>query len=134
MTSKTKGTVEKPPKNASTKRGLNHVITQQSWGLFFTLLDYKLSERGGQLIKVDPRYTSQICNECGYVSKKNRKSQSKFVCIACGHSANADINVSKNILDRGIYGNNASLKKLFRLWMKNLPHSWGGVSTFRHDH
>ena len=43
---------------------------------------------------VDPRYTSQICNECGYVSKKNRKSQSKFVCVAYGHSANADINAS----------------------------------------
>jgi len=58
MTSKTKGTVENPSKNASAKRGLNRVITQQSWGLFFELLEYKLRERGGQLIKVDPRYTS----------------------------------------------------------------------------
>jgi putative transposase len=110
MTSKTKGTVEKPSRNASAKRGLNRVITQQSWGLFFELLEYKLSERGGQLIKVDPRYTSQECNECGHISKENRKSQDKFVCTACGHSANADVNASKNILARGIYGNNASLK------------------------
>jgi putative transposase len=110
MTSKTKGTVEKPSKNASAKRGLNRVITQQSWGLFFELLEYKLSERGGQLIKVDPRYTSQECNECGHISKENRKSQDKFVCTACGHSANADVNASKNILARGIHGNNASLK------------------------
>jgi putative transposase len=110
MTSKTKGTVEKPSKNASAKRGLNRVITQQSWGLFFELLEYKLQERGGQLIKVDPRYTSQACNECGHISKKNRKSQDKFVCTSCGHSANADINASKNILARGIHGNNASLK------------------------
>jgi len=110
MTSKTKGTVEKPSKNASAKRGLNRVITQQSWGLFFELLEYKLQERGGQLIKVDPRYTSQTCNECGHISKKNRKSQDKFVCTSCGHSANADINASKNILARGIHGNNASLK------------------------
>jgi putative transposase len=110
MTSKTKGTVEKPSKNASAKRGLNRVITQQSWGLFFELLEYKLQERGGQLIKVDPRYTSQACNECGHISKENRKSQDKFVCTSCGHSANADINASKNILARGIHGNNASLK------------------------
>jgi putative transposase len=110
MTSKTKGTVEKPSKNASAKRGLNRVITQQSWGLFFELLEYKLEERGGQLIKVDPRYTSQACNKCGHISKKNRKSQDKFVCTSCGHSANADINASKNILARGIHGNNASLK------------------------
>lgn len=108
MTSKTKGTVEKPSKNASAKRGLNRVITQQSWGLFFELLEYKLSERGGQLIKVDPKFTSQTCNECGHISKENRKSQDKFVCTACGHTANADVNASKNILARGIHGNNAS--------------------------
>ena len=110
MTKATKGTVDKPSKNASAKRGLNRVITQQSWGLFFELLEYKLSERGGELIKVDPKFTSQTCNECGHVSKENRKSQDKFVCTACGHTANADINASKNILARGIHGNNASLK------------------------
>jgi len=100
----------KPSKNAKAKRGLNRVITQQSWGMFFELLEYKLKERGGQLIKVDPKYTSQTCNECGHISKENRKSQEKFVCTACGHSANADINASKNILARGIHGNHASLK------------------------
>jgi len=110
MTKAIKGTVEKPSKNASAKRGLNRVITQQSWGLLFELLEYKLKERGGQLIKVDPKFTSQTCNECAHVSKENRKSQDKFVCTACGHTANADINASKNILDRGIHGNNASLQ------------------------
>ena len=79
-------------------------------GFFFEFLDYKLKQGGGQLIKVDPKYTSQTCNECGHISKENRQSQSKFVCTACGYSANADINASKNILDRGIHGNNASLK------------------------
>jgi len=110
MTSKTKGTVEKPSKNAKAKRGLNRSITQQSWGMFFELLEYKLQEIGGQLIKVDPKFTSQTCNECGYISKENRKSQDKFVCTSCGHTANADINASKNILARGIHGNNASPK------------------------
>ncbi len=42
--------------------------------------------------------------------KENRQSQAKFVCISCGHTANADINASKNILARGIHDNNASLK------------------------
>ena len=110
MTKATKGTVEKPSKNAKAKRGLNRSITQQSWGMFFELLEYKLKENGGELIKVDPKFTSQTCNKCGHVSKENRQSQSKFVCTSCGHSANADINASKNILDRGIHGNNACLK------------------------
>jgi len=110
MTKATKGTVEKPSKNAKAKRGLNRSITQQSWGMFFELLEYKLKANGGELIKVNPKFTSQTCNKCGHISKENRQSQSKFVCTSCGHTANADINASKNILDRGIYGNNACLK------------------------
>ncbi len=107
MTKATKGTVERPAKNVSAKRGLNRSIPQQSWGMFFEFLEYKLKERGGGLVKVDPRYTSQTCNKCGHVSKDNRKMQAKFVCTACGHTANADVNAAKNILARGIHGNNA---------------------------
>jgi len=110
MTKATKGTIEKPSKNASAKRGLNRAITQQSWGLFFEFLEYKLIERGGKLVRVDPKFTSQTCNKCGHISKENRKSQDKFVCTSCGHSANADINAAKNIRARGIHGSNASLK------------------------
>ncbi len=108
MTKAIKGTVEIPAKNAKAKRGLNRSIIQQSWGLLFKMLEYKLEERGGQLIKVDPKYTSQTCNNCGHISKQNRKSQSRFVCDACGYARNADVNGAKNILDRGIHGNNAS--------------------------
>ncbi|MDD3591388.1 MAG: transposase [Sulfurovum sp.] len=110
MTKATKGTVETPVKNAKAKRGLNRVITQKSWGMFFEMLNYKLRENGGQLIKVDPKFTSQTCNKCGHVSKENRKTQDKFVCDSCGHSDNADTNAAKNILARGIHGNNASLQ------------------------
>ena len=110
MTKSAKGTEEKPGKNVAQKRGLNRSITQQSWGMFFELLEYKLIENGGTLIKVAPEFTSQICNCCGHVSKENRQSQAKFVCTACGHSDNADSNASKNIRDRGIHGSNASLQ------------------------
>ena len=101
MTKSAKGTTKTPGKNVAQKRGLNRAITQQGWGMFFELLGYKLGERGGQLIKVPPQYTSQSCNKCGHISKYNRKSQSKFVCTACGHTENADINAAKNILKLG---------------------------------
>ena len=52
----------------------------------------------GQLIAVHPAYTSQSCSACGHCEKDNRKSQSLFVCMACGHQANADINAARNIL------------------------------------
>lgn len=110
MTKSAKGTEEKPGKQVAQKRGLNRSITQQSWGLFFELLEYKVKARGGKFVKVDPRHTSQTCNCCGHVSSENRLKQEKFVCKACGHKDNADVNAAKNIRDRGIHGSNASLQ------------------------
>ena len=49
---------------------------------------------------VQPEYTSQRCPECGCVHKSNRKNQSEFECMECGHRANADANASVNIKDR----------------------------------
>ncbi len=48
-----------------------------------------------------PHYTSQECSRCGGRDKKNRTSQSKFTCLSCGFSMNADINAANNIRDIG---------------------------------
>ncbi len=48
--------------------------------------------------KVDPAHTSQTCADCGSVSTANRESQARFECKDCGHSDNADVNASRNIL------------------------------------
>lgn len=108
MSKSAKGTLETPGKKVKQKAGLNRVITQQSWGMFFEMLEYKLRRKGGELLKVDPKFTSQTCPDCGHISKKNRLSQANFVCEKCGYSNNADIVGALNILDRGIHGNNAS--------------------------
>jgi putative transposase len=98
MTKSATGTVEEP-KKSSGKRGLNRAITQQSWGLFFEMLKYKAEKKGGEVIEVDPKFTSQKCSSCGHISKENRKSQSKFRCIKCDFKLNADLNASLNILN-----------------------------------
>lgn len=96
------GTIENPGVNVGAKSGLNKSIFDQGWYEFRRQLEYKSSWRGGQVFLVDPRYTSQICSKCGYKDKNNRKSQSKFLCLECGHSENADLNAAKNILKRGL--------------------------------
>lgn len=63
-------------------------------------LVYKAKRAGIALIFVDPRNTSRTCNRCGYVDKKNRRSQADFSCIRCGHQAHADLNAAKNLAVR----------------------------------
>jgi putative transposase len=60
-------------------------------------LRYKAGVAGVPLVKVDPRDTSRTCFECGHCCKDNRKSQAKFLCVSCGHGANADQNAALNI-------------------------------------
>lgn len=62
----------------------------------------QLAEVGGvhcQLI--DPAYTSQTCNVCGFVHKSNRNGD-LFKCRNCGYTMDADWNASLNILNRGL--------------------------------
>ena len=100
MTRSAAGSIEEPGINVRQKAGLNRAILDQSWGLFRTLLEYKLVGRDGTLIEVPAHHTSQTCSACGHVAKENRQSREKFACAACGHQAHADVNAAINILSR----------------------------------
>lgn len=82
------------------KRGLNRSILEQGWGAIEAALAYKLEERGGTLVKVDPRFTSQTCSDCGTIDKASRESQASFACRSCGFTIHADTNAALNILRR----------------------------------
>lgn len=75
---------------------------QHSWSFYDlrTKLEYKALLAGVKLVAVDPRYTSQTCSQCGYISKANRPSQSTFSCKSCNFSVNADYNAALNIRGR----------------------------------
>ena len=61
----------------------------------------RLEEKYGiRTIEVNAAYTSQECSKCGYVSKENRKSQSRFACKCCNYKINADVNAARNIVKR----------------------------------
>jgi putative transposase len=96
MSKSAKGTAEEHGKNVAAKSGLNRSILDCGWGNFGTMLEYKT-----EVLKVNPKHTSQICSYCGHKDAKNRLSQSKFVCTSCAHTSNADVNAAKNILSRG---------------------------------
>jgi len=66
--------------------------------------------KGIPIFFVDPKNTSRTYSRCGCVSKSNRKTQSKFVCVQCGFSLNADLNASKNIALLGSANNRIAVR------------------------
>jgi len=104
MSATARGTTEESGRNVRAKAGLNKSILDQGWFEFRRQLDYKLLWRGGSLVEVESRYSSQRCSCCGYTDKGNRKSQSEFVCLQCGYEQHADVNAAMNILTVGQTG------------------------------
>jgi putative transposase len=102
MTASAAGTVEEPGRNVRQKSGLNRELLRMGSGQFFELLEYKCLREGGELIRVNPAYSSQECRKCGHTSAENRKNQAVFRCVACGHTENADYHASGVVRLRGL--------------------------------
>lgn len=74
------------------------------WGMFTTMLDYKMTERGKHLQKIDRWFpSSQTCNVCGCVNEdvKNLNIR-KWTCPHCGVEHNRDVNAALNIKLEGL--------------------------------
>jgi transposase len=65
-------------------------------------LAYKAKQAGVAFVEVDPAYTSQTCPACGWVDKRNRRSQAAFECVRCDFVGHADHNAAINIATRGV--------------------------------
>lgn len=102
MTASAAGSIEQPGRNVRAKAGLNRSILARGWGSMRSRLKSKAEELGGQVVEVDPAFTSQTCPACGHVTKENRRTQSEFACVSCGFKQHADIVGAINILHRGI--------------------------------
>ena len=83
-------------KQKSKGKILNKWISNWSFWQLEQLLTYKAEAFGKQVVKVDARYTSQKCSNCGNIEKKNRNG-SHYACDRCGYREHADINAAKNI-------------------------------------
>jgi putative transposase len=90
------------PNGAAAKTGLNRSISDVGWGQFVSILRAKAEEAGRTWIEVDPRHTSDRCENCGLATPANRATQAMFLCQACGHSAQADEHAARNILRAGL--------------------------------
>jgi putative transposase len=93
-------------------KGIRQRVTARSnqrarlgnWGFaqLGNFVRYKAKRAGVPIVFVDPRYTSRQCAACGCIDKKNRHNQATFLCVSCGHAANADHNAAINIRSRAL--------------------------------
>jgi putative transposase len=74
-------------------------IMDASWGAFLDILTAKAESAGHEVIRVNPRYTSQQCSRCGEMVHKSLSVRT-HICPSCGYVEDRDVNAAKNILKR----------------------------------
>jgi len=94
MTLSARTTVVELGRNVARKAGLNRGFLKSGGGLLVARLEQK---EPGRVEKVKAACRSQTCNPCKHIASDRRKSQATFVCVSCGHRANADVNAARNI-------------------------------------
>lgn len=92
-------TAEYLPNGAAAKGGLNKSILDAGWGMFVAMCSCKAAWAGRTLLKVNPKYTSQICSGCGTVRKKDLSE--RWYSCDCGAELDRDVNAAINILRLG---------------------------------
>jgi len=86
------------PNGASAKAGLNKSISDAGWGKFTEILQVKAECAGRVVAFVDPKYTSQVCSNCGTV--KTKTLDERWHSCECGCELDRDTNAAKNILKK----------------------------------
>ena len=75
-------------------------ILDAGWSAFLTILTDKAESAGGQVIRINPRFTTQQCSNCGELVPKSLSVRT-HICPACGYVADRDHNAAINILRAG---------------------------------
>src|SRR5712691_7321689 len=78
---------------------LSKSILDASWGAFLDILEEKAARAGHQVVRVNPRFTSQNCFKCGEIVQKSLSVRT-HICTFCGYMADSDVNAAQNILKR----------------------------------
>ena len=79
-------------------------VADNGWGMFTTFLQYKLEEKGKQLVRIDKFFaSSQLCSVCGYQNSDTKDlSIREWICPCCKTYHNRDINAAINIRNEGM--------------------------------
>lgn len=89
--------------NGLSRSKLAKSIHDAGWSQLLAHLSFKAESAGSKVVAVDPRYTSQICSDCGSLVPK-KLSVRVHRCPECGLVIDRDHNAAINILHRALLG------------------------------
>lgn len=81
-------------------RRLSKSIMDASWAAFLNMLQYKAESAGSEVRRIDARYTTQRCSNCGELTPKSLSVRT-HVCQHCSFVMDRDHNAAMNILRAG---------------------------------
>ena len=83
--------------------GNGKATLDNGYGMFLSMLEYKLSERNKYLVKVDKWFpSSQICHCCGKIHPEMKNLIIRTMKCDCGLTIGRDQNAAINILNEGL--------------------------------
>ena len=83
--------------------GNGKATMDNGYGMFLTMLEYKLADQGKYFVKVDKWYpSSQLCHCCGQLHPEMKKLNNRIMICDCGFSMDRDQNAALNILTEGL--------------------------------
>jgi putative transposase len=72
-------------------------VMDNGYGMFRTMLGYKLEEQGKILVKADRFFpSSKKCSVCGKIKEDLALSDRKYIC-SCGNVMDRDVNAAINL-------------------------------------
>lgn len=92
-------------KNMLKNHALAMSISDVGWRTFLQQLEYKAEMYDRTFIKVNPKNTTQMCSDCGYLMKGEEHltlSDREWTCPNCNKYHIRDHNAAKNILAKGL--------------------------------
>lgn len=82
---------------------LGKSVSDNGWGMFTTFLNYKLSDRGKRIVKIDKWYpSSKACSVCGTINMGLTLKDREWTCEGCGTHHDRDWNAAINIKNEGL--------------------------------
>jgi len=76
-------------------------ISDAGWNAFSLILAAKAEGAGRKVVKVDPKYTSQVCSGCGTIVKKALSE--RWHSCDCGCELHRDVNAAINIKNKTVF-------------------------------